>query len=82
MTPDPFQDHYHKLLAMVLWKYHRAVSITPADFEAFGRESTAGEAVLVTQEHDGSLTLCVVSESEAQRMAEIAGSQNKPGERT
>lgn len=68
---DQIQEHYQKLLAMVVWKLAPGgVTLSLADIERFAHATEAGDAVLLTHGHFDSIEFKIVDAASAQRLAD------------
>lgn len=68
---DQLDGQWQRLMAIVLWKYHRGetLKLTVADMQAFQRDADAGEAVVFTHGHVDSIDLAVITEERARVLA-------------
>lgn len=75
---DQVQEHWQKLMAVVLWKYHKGATLTlnVADFQAYQRDFEAGNALMFTHGHVDSIDLAIIT---AERAAVIAEHQKTQG---
>lgn len=69
---DQVQEHWQKLMAVILWKYHKGetLTLTTADFQAYQRDFDAGNAIMFTHGHIDSIDLAIISAERAAAIAE------------
>lgn len=69
---DQVQEHWQKLMALVLWKFYRGetVKITHADMVAYQRDFDAGKAFLLTHGHYDSIDLAIIDAEAARALSE------------
>ena len=78
---DQVQEHWQKLMAVVLWKYHRGETVTlnAADFQGYQRDFDAGQAFMLTHGHYDSIELGIVDAERAKRIVEHDKTQRGNG---